>query len=262
VSGSASVSRHLLDTRLLRGGPAVAGGMQATGTLAVDSDVKRELRVGASGQAWAEPESDSWRLTAGVNFEWDVLSNLELNIAPSYVRNVDDTQFVGAVDDAMGETRYILGRIEQSTLVATTRLEYTLSPRMSLQLYGEPFISAGRFVRFQEAADVRAGDYQDRFAEFDGDQVSDQMGQTAIDRDGDGSADLSFPRPDFQVGTLISNLVYRWEYLPGSHLYVIWSQSRRGAEQDGRIDGGDLGDVFTSDSAHVLLVKLSYWWSL
>jgi hypothetical protein len=92
--------------------------------------------------------------------------------------------------------------------------------------------------------------------------VTDNKGQLAIDANADGAADFSIRRPDFKFGNLISNLVFRWEYLPGSNFYVIWSQGRTGFSPDGTLAARDLGDVFTNPSAHVVMVKLSYWWNL
>jgi hypothetical protein len=109
---------------------------------------------------------------------------------------------------------------------------------------------------------VRATSYQDRFAAFSRAQIAENMGQLDIDVDNDGTGDISVPKPDFQVGALISNLVYRWEFLPGSNLYVIWSQARHGAKPDGAIGSSDLANVFTNPSVHVVMLKLSYWWNL
>lgn len=54
-----------------------------------------------------------------------------------------------------------------------------------------------------------------------------------MDRDGDGTAELSFRNPDFNVRTFRSNLVLRWEYRPGSTLFVVWSQDRSGVAPAG-----------------------------
>jgi hypothetical protein len=258
-------TRQLLDTKLLRGGPAVAGVDAAEARLYTETDPRRRLSVRLDVGAVSKRASDSWRASAGLAVTWDIRPSLELAVTPSYVMNREDSQFVGAVTSAaspMGPPVYLLGRLEQETLLARTRLNYTITPRLSLQVYAEPFLSAGKYVRFQEATDVRARAYTDRFAAIDPARITEAMGRLQIDRDGDGVAELAVRKPDFQVGTLLTNLVARWEYRPGSSLFLIWSQSRKGTEADGEIDRGDLVGVLTARSAHVVLVKLSLWANL
>ncbi len=262
AAGALSATRTVLDTHLLRGGPAVRGEDAIAGNLGMNTDVTKDFQVSWNGSVTSRPASDSLRLQTGLGLLWNVRSNIELSFHPTIIRNVDDAQYVGTAMDGGGAPHYVLGRLRQTTLVGTTRLNYMLNPRMSLQLYVNPFLSGGRYRELKETADPRAARYADRFTTFAGSQVMESMGRLEIDADGDGAPDFSIRRPDFQVGALISNLVYRWEYLPGSNLYVIWSQARNGFSPDGRIAAGDLGDVFTNPSVHVVMVKLSYWWNL
>jgi hypothetical protein len=262
--GLAGYTRQVLDTKLLRGGPAVAGVDSVDGELFYQTPTKRPLHLRVQGDATLRPASSSWLATGSVTFTWHILDNLELSITPAYQRNRNGDQYVATVpppDGSMDDPRYVLGRLVQTTVRATTRLDYTVTPRMSVQLYAEPFISAGRYDRFKEPASLRATDHGDRYAEFDQASVSEEMGSIQVDADQDGTPDLTFPSPDFKVTTLISNLVYRWEYTPGSTLYVIWSQAGNGSYADRGIHFSDVGDVFSSHAANVLLVKLSYWWS-
>ncbi|HWO24532.1 MAG TPA: DUF5916 domain-containing protein [Kofleriaceae bacterium] len=255
-------TRTALDTHLLRGGPAVRGEDAVTGSVYMGTDVTRDFQVSLSGAATTRPASDSLKLQLGLGLLWDVRSNLELQLNPALIRNVDDSQYVGAAMDGAGGARYVLGRLRQTTLAATARFNYVISPRMSIQLYVNPFLSGGTYSGIKEVSAPRERAYEDRFTRFGGSQVMAAMGQLAIDADGDGVADFSVRRPDFKVAALISNLVYRWEYLPGSNLYVIWSQARNGFAPDGTLAARDAGDVFTNPSVHVVMVKLSYWWNL
>jgi hypothetical protein len=256
-----SYTRELLDTKLLRGGPAVAGVDSIVGQVFYQTATKRALHLRLQGDSTLRPASSSWLLGGALTVTWHILSNLELSLAPGYVRNRNDNQYVATVSDAMEQPRYVLGRIDQTTLRATTRLNYTLSPRMSLQLYAEPFVSAGRYNRFKEPAELRSSSYGARYAELPAGGVVEEMGELQVDADQDGMVDFAFPQPDFKVSALLSNLVYRWEYMPGSTLYFIWSQAGSARDADGTIRSADVGDVFSNQAAHVLLVKLSYWWN-
>ncbi len=69
--------------------------------------------------------------------------------------------------------------------------------------------------------------------------------------------------PDFNRKAFNTNFVLRWEYLPGSTLYLVWSHARRG-EADNYFTSftDNFRDTFSVPSDNVLLLKLSYWWSL
>jgi hypothetical protein len=83
-----------------------------------------------------------------------------------------------------------------------------------------------------------------------------------VDADGDGVADYSFEKPDFNFRELRSNVVLRWEYRPGSTLFLIWSHQRASDEPDGRFRvGHDLSDLADQAGEHVILAKLTYWWA-
>ncbi|HET7502293.1 MAG TPA: DUF5916 domain-containing protein [Kofleriaceae bacterium] len=255
-------TRSVLDTHLLRGGPGVRGEDSIAASVYFTTDLTKDFQFSASTSVTSRPESHSVLMNSALGMLWNVRSNLEVTLSPRVIRNVDDSQYVGTAVDATGASHYVLAHLDQTTLVLKGRLNYTISPRMSLQFYAQPFLSSGSYSRFKQNGAVRAARYGDRFAPFAAGQVTDNMGQLDIDADADGTADFSVPRPDFQIGALISNLVCRWEYTPGSNLYLIWSQSRNGFRPEGGIDSSDLGSVFTNPSVHVLMLKLSYWWNL
>jgi hypothetical protein len=260
TGGSLGYTHGVLDTKLLRGGPAMAGLDELQMQLYFQTATKRDLFVRVQATGAARPEAASWRAGGAVTAAWNLLSNLEVSVTPSFVRNIDDTQYVDTSIDLMGEPRYVIGRVRQSTLAVSANLDLTITPRMSLQVFLQPFLSAGRFSDFKEATAFRAARYDDRFASLGG-RVSEAMGVHSVDADGDGVTDYGFDRPDFQVAELLSNVVYRWEYRPGSTVYLVWSQSRAGFSPDGNLTTGDLGDVVKSHAVHAVVLKASYWWS-
>jgi len=167
---------------------------------------------------------------------------------------------MAAVTDTAGETHHVLAHIEQVTSALTVRASYTYSPTMSLQLYAQPFVSTGAYSEYKEAVAPRADDYADRYHIYSDAEllVMDRLG--SVDSDGDGAADFSFPLGDFSFRELRSNLVLRWEYRPGSALFLIWSHGRTSVGPDGRFSlRDDLGDLTGEPGEHVLMAKLTYW---
>jgi hypothetical protein len=217
-------------------------------------------RGGPSG--YAEPSVNSWQWfnTDGrkpVSFHWDSSfsrnrdggnsldvsprvqvrpgSAVSAEVGVSFSRNNDEGQWVEAVE-GVDRTHYVFGAMRQRTSSMTLRLNYTLTPALSLQLYGQPFVSAGHFERYKELVDGRAP-YATRFAPFD--------------YAGDA---------DFKVLSFRTTNVLRWEFRPGSSLFVVWQQGREGFSPNGRFSfGRDYGDVFASPASNTLLVKLAYW---
>jgi hypothetical protein len=123
----------------------------------------------------------------------------------------------------------------------TGRVNYTMTPNLSLQLYAEPFVSAGEYSRFKQVVDPRAVDYGGRYAPF------------AYDTGSQGGA-------DFNVKSFRTTNVLRWEYKPGSTLFIVWQQARENDAMPGGFQfRRDIRGVFGVTPRNVFLVKLSYW---
>jgi hypothetical protein len=181
-------------------------------------------------------------------------------VALNYNWRRDPLQWVGR-RTALDSTRYILAEIDQQTLRLTARLNWTVSPTLSVQLYGQPFVSAGRYSAFKEVIAPRARLYDDRFRVY-ADELACADGLCEVDLDLDGTADFEFGQPDFNFRQLRSTLVLRWEYRPGSVLFFAWQHGRSAFLNDGAFGGfSDLGDIFREDSDNTFLIKINYWLS-
>ena len=141
------------------------------------------------------------------------------------------------------------------------RLNYTIKPNLTIQYWGQPFISKAQYSEFKYITDSRAKKYQDRYIAYTSDQISFESGDGRyhIDEDRNGTNDYSFNNPDFNFIQFRSNLVARWEYIPGSELFLVWSQ--------GLTNSGDPSDnlfpslvdnVFDSKANNIFLMKLTY----
>jgi hypothetical protein len=183
---------------------------------------------------------------------------IKVSLQAEYARNSDNFQYVTTVDFA-GRGRTILGHLDEQTLGFTLRIDWNMTPEMSLQYYGSPFAAVGQYSGFKRVTNPRAEVYEERFAvipvQARGDEL--QLGDL-----GEGSAGRAIANPDFSFSQFRSNLVFRWEYVAGSQLYLVWS-----------------GDITTYSGIPVSLwetlmsgkkrvpqnifaAKLSYWFSL
>ncbi|HTM20372.1 MAG TPA: DUF5916 domain-containing protein, partial [Kofleriaceae bacterium] len=250
------------DVLLLRGGPGVRGMNTINSWASINSDGRERLSGSINASVDLVPESSSWSQRLSFNLNLQARSNLSIGLGPFVQLRAEALQYVDEVADGAGTPHYILARIDQRVVGLTARVNYTMSPRLSLQIYAQPFLASGAYRNYKEPADYQSTSYRDRWRELLDTELSEMDDVISVDRDGDGVADYSFDRPDFNFQELRSNVVLRWEYRPGSTLFLIWSHERAADTTDGRFRfGHDLSDLAHTTGEHVILAKLTYWWA-
>jgi hypothetical protein len=211
-----------------------------------------------------EDETDGRSIGVNPGLRVRASNQMELRLSPNISWNQRAWQYI-TTETVAGADYYLFGELHQVTTSLTTRLSYTFSPDLSLQLYAEPFISAGDYKSMSEVSDPRAHHFKDRLRPYAPTQLTYDASDNeyAIDRDGNGSADFTLENPDFNYRAFRSNLVVRWEYRPGSALFLVWSQGRERSSDYGDYDfGRDAQGLFRTRATNVLLVKATYWLGL
>ncbi len=155
--------------------------------------------------------------------------------------------------------RYVFATMHQTEFSAGLRLNWTFTPQLSFQLYMQPLISAGDFHDFKELA--RKKSYNFNHYGQNGSTIDLHDGTYTVDPDGDGPAGiLEFSDPDFNYNSLRANAVLRWEYLPGSTFYLVWTQSRSFEAESGRFRfEQSLEDLRQVNPDNIFMVKMNYW---
>ncbi len=238
----------------LRGGPLLRREAVTSGWVGVFSDQRKRV-TGSWNTNWSRAaESDSWSLSSSLQLRWRPADRASLSLGPRFGRTVNDAQWVQRVQ--AGGDHFVFGRMDQKTLGLTGRLDLTFLPDLTLQVYEEPYVSAGSFAEFKQVRDPRGRRFDDR---FEGISAVGHDGSLEADLDGDGSPE-TFDDPDFNFRQFRSTVVLRWEYRPGSLLYLVWSQGRNDSGPDGRLQlGRSLNDLFGTAAENVLMLKVSYW---
>ncbi len=195
-------------------------------------------------------------------------SALQLRFDPGLKLEHDTDQYVAAHPDPLATrtygTRYVFGDIDQVSLSFTTRADWTFSPNLSLQLYLQPLLASGNYLRFKEFREAGTFDF-DYYGTDRGTLQRLPSGQYLVDPDGDGPAPpftfgSAFGQDDFVFRSLRGNLVLRWEYRPGSRLYFVWQHLRSGDARDHALDPfDDLGRLFAEPAENIFQIKLDYW---
>jgi len=261
IGGGISLEQPALSTTELRGGPAMIlpGWYNIWYRLSTDNRKKLYLSLGGSlAMGRGHP---SFRKSYRLRLTWRPSSLLQIRLRPFYSYNRNDLQYI-TTSSFQGEPRYIFGRIEQHTLGVVLRFNLSLTPNLSIQYYGQPFVSAGKYSHLRRITQPRALRYTDRFHIFSDRELrynSDRQ-RYEVDENRDGETDYAFWDPDFNFREFRSNLVIRWEYVPGSILYLVWSQDRTGILPGGRFSGADdFRGLFRVYPDNVFLLKISYW---
>jgi hypothetical protein len=260
VAGSLAF-HEVVDTRALRGGPALRWHDYFAADLSAHTDSGRRISLSAEAQhAWAV-DDDSGLTHAAAQLNLRPSNRVSLSTRFSYETRTEGLQYVGTAATE-GGPRWVLGQIDQETWALTLRANLSLTPELTVQYYGSPFIATGRYTAFKRAASTLAEEYADRFHLYaEGEIALDPAAGRYRVSEAGGPA-YSFADPDFSFRQFRSNLVVRWEYRPGAALYAVWSQGRTGALPSWEPSLGSNWDALWDLPADdVFLVKLSYWFS-
>jgi hypothetical protein len=245
----------------LRGGPSLFRPARSLVVAEVWTNNARPVSGWLNLTGWRDDNGGARSLTAQPNVTVRPSSQLQLSLAPAvtWMRNpwqyVDDPQEDGAA-------HWVVARLAQRTASLTARLSYAFTPDLSLQLYAQPFVSGGSYRNFQQVADARAANDAQRFRAVEA-FPNARSGAYMVDLNRSGGELSSLDDPDFSARQFTSSAVLRWEYRPGSTLFVAWSQARDAGDPVSPFQlGRDVKRLFGERPTNALLVKVSYWMGL
>jgi hypothetical protein len=240
--GGMSYQFPAMNIRVLRGGPAMKGPASYEVWGGFYTDDRKPVVFEMGGSLWQDVEVSYYR-GVWLSVSWRPTSSVRLAVGPRYNRMHDDWMYV------------------------TTRLDWTFTPNLSLQLYAQPYISSGDYQAFSEVVAPKADAYGDRFELLEEDRLSyepptqpNAPGTYHVDLNRDGTTDFSFADPDFNFKQLRSTVVLRWEYMPGSTLFFVWSQGRTSYDFDGSFrPSRDFRTLFGAPGDNIFSIKVNYY---
>ena len=197
----------------------------------------------------------------GVGVTFQPLNALRFSLSADYSdywRRQD--QFISNVTGP-DSRRTIVGEVSQKTLRYTGRLSYNITPELTLQYYGQPFITRPIYGNFAYVSDPLANKYDSRFQRFSPNQINFANGIYSVDENADGVIDYNFSRPDFNFVQFRSNLIMRWEYKAGSEIYLVWAQGNTpdvASELDSPLSESLWNNAFADQSRNSFLLKVTY----
>ncbi|MFI5230129.1 MAG: DUF5916 domain-containing protein, partial [Gemmatimonadales bacterium] len=231
------------DDRSARGGPALRQDPYVAPWLSIGGDDRRALVPFFNVNYFSgdDGHTQSWNFSPEVDYK--TAGRFSSSLSVGWSRNLAGNQWYGNFTDTAAVTHFTFAHLDQTTTSATLRLNYTFTPSVSLQVYAQPFVSKGTYSDLRQlSTDPRAPAYDARFAPY---------GDTALTNRPGG----------FSFQELQSNVVFRWEYKPGSTLFLVWNEGRQGSAA---VDGAngfrdDVRDLIRLRPVNTFLLKMSYW---
>ncbi len=261
-----------IDDRLTRGGPIARRPTEYQVSSFFGSPSRNRFSV--NGNVQMSGGSGSYSRSVNLNADWRPSTAVRLQMGPNLSVRHHKAQYITSVSDQEAATtfgrRYVFGEIDQTTVGLSTRLDWTFTPSLSLQLYAQPFIAAGSYDNFKEFSEPGTFDFDiygaDRgtICRYGQLLVAAPTFATSCPATAPGSGDpdfnVRFGNPDFNLRSLRGNAVLRWEYRPGSSLFFVWQQQRSGVLPIGTFDlTRDIDGILTLPATNVFLVKATYW---
>lgn len=227
-----------------RGGPAVRQDGYLAPWFGVEGDNRKKIQPFMWVNLFRGDHGHSWRANFSPQLSFRVSSRFSPSIGFDLTNRVNDIQPYGQLSDSLGTSQYTFARLRQTTASLNLRFDYTMTNTLSLQVYAAPFVTKGSYSNVRQLVNARAGAYDDRYAPFADTSVTNNPG-------------------GFNFKQFRSNVVLRWEYRPGSTLFLVWTQGRENfAGQQGTEGvGRNFRDLFDLRPDNTLLVKASYWLS-
>jgi hypothetical protein len=211
-----------------------------SGWFSVNTDTRRWLWFSLNTTAYRSPSADSSNgsVTAGATIQ--ARSNVDLFVGPGWSGRIDPLQYVSSQADTQGLPHYILGTIHETTVSLTARMNWTFSRRLSLQVYAQPYLTSGRYSALNEVVDSHAEQFANRFQ-----RITDVVA------------------PNFNFRQLRSNVTLRWEYAPGSSVFVTWNRDASSTLADGHFDvSREVAALAHASPENLVMVKVNYWMGL
>ncbi len=216
---------HIYSKSILQGGPRMYLPDQYGAWWAISTDHRKNIYFDLDGWTRTGNSESTFLFSSGVTMTYQPLNQFNISLSPRYTTVRHRIQF-NELAQYDSDQRYIMSRLDQETFSFAIRLNYTVNPNLTIQYYGQPFISTGKYKNFGNVVNPLAESQNEQLAFYNQNQISldEDTNQFNVDENEDAITDYTFNNPDFSFAQFKSNLVIRYEYRPGSEIFLVWSQ--------------------------------------
>ena len=260
-------SPSTLNSRRTRGGPLTLNPQSTSFELNLYTDNRKWWVLNFNGEVTTGDDEGSKAISTNVEFK--VLPTLTVSVGPEFSKDILSAQWIGNFDDAAATAtyskRYVFAHLDQTVVSANIRADWIMSPTLSFQVYAQPFIASGKFTDYKYLVKPKNYSFinygENGSALTTNRSANGDISSYTLDPDKDGPApSQTINNPDFNYISLRGNAVLRWEYLPGSTLYLVWTQTREDIESYGDFRfGHSIKNLFNVKPDNIFMLKISYW---
>ena len=263
IGGGMNLQTLAISNADLRGGPSMRYPGSIYQWTYLGTDRRKKIRINLN-------QSTSWGFLGhyseqnySTSITYRPINAMEISLRPNFSNSNSQLQYVETVE-LDNSDEYILARIKQKTYNFSLRLAYNINPNLSIQYWGQPYISRGEYSEFKKVTHSNAKEYTDRFEEIGDNQITynEEDEIYFVDENLDGTTDFEFDNPSFDFTQFRSNMVLRWEYKPGSTLFVVWTQSRTNSfspePESSNTLSNQYSTLFRETPHNIFLVKLAH----
>jgi len=260
-----NISASSVSAGMLRGGPMMKTPGTISGRIGFSTDSRNKLEFNFFTNINKGFQGYSTSTYTEIGATYKPFNFLRFSISPGYSKSFSELQYVMQTS-YNSRDRYVFASIDRKTINASLRVSFNLTPDLTLQYWGQPFIATGTYYDHKYILDPMNDTYEGRFHAYSGNQITELTDYFEIDENLDGIVDYEIGKRDFNVQEFLSNMVFRWEYSPGSTVYLVWNQTRSGYNPSGNMDYfDDMGDLFNNEKNkpnNIFLIKFSYRFGL
>jgi hypothetical protein len=256
-----------LNSRRTRGGPLTVNPERNSFNIELNTDIRAwwVLTIGGNN-SFSEDGSSRGVYT---NLEFKVLPTLTLAVGPEFYKDIFQTQWIRNYADPLATetyaTRYVFAYLDQTTFSANVRADWIINPKLSFQVYLQPLIASGEYSDFKFLKQPKSYNFtifgENESTIKNNTSTNGSIISYEIDPDGEGPAEsMTIGNPNFNYVSLRGNAVLRWEYMAGSTLYLVWTQSREDIEPTGEFQfESSFSNLLSVKPDNIFMVKITYW---
>lgn len=244
----------------LRGGPAVLTPGGWSFYMGIESDQRKKLTFNVHYNMNIGDQQERNSKGVGLGISYQPVPSLKLSLNPNYNQSFSRFKYV-EVQKIKGKDVYIISSIKQKVLSTDVRINLSLTPNLSIEYWGQPFLFSADYSNFKKLIHPNLKTFDSQFYTYSDKQITYDKANNRylIDDAGNESTDFYLANPDFSIMEFRSNMVFRWEFVPGSTLYLVWSQGTKGNSSNGNfILGSNIDQLFKLRPTNVFLLKFSY----
>ena len=220
---------------LLEGGPSITTPGEIISWFGLHTDRRKTFSLEGNISYNINDEGfDGYRFSPSLIFRPP--GRFEIILQPSYSQSQDDMKYIEEIND-----NYIIGHLDRKNFSTQIRVDLAITTDITLQFYGMPYLTTGTYTNFRKAADRHAENYNDRFTPYD------------------YGSNINFNYKQFR-----SNLVFRWEFNPGSTIYFVWAREATDYEEEYGVFrfGRDMDKLLSVGGNNTFILKINKWFSI